>query len=88
MTVNVINPDSAILQQSEGMWQKYCALLVWKLARQGVTISVADIDKCNSEGELILLAHGHYDSIEFKLVTPQQAAVIAAFERNNQRGHG
>ena len=87
MTVNVMNPDAAILQQLDGQWQKICALLVWKLARQGVTLTHKEIDECTAEGELILLAQGHYDRFEFKLVTPEQAAVIMAFERN-KHGHG
>lgn len=87
MTVNVMNPDAAILQQLDGQWQKMCALLVWKLARQGVTITDTEIDKCIGEGELILLTHGHHDSIEFKLVTPAEAERIVAHDRS-MHGHG
>lgn len=87
MTTKVINPDSAILQQMDGHWQKLCALLVWKLARQGVTLTHEEIKQCTSEGELILLTHGHYDSIEFRLVTPAEAERIVAHDRT-MHGHG
>ncbi len=86
MTTNVMNPDAAILQQLEGHWQKICALLVWKLARQGVTLTHAEIEACTKEGELVLLTHGHYDSIEFKLVTPKEAQRIVEHERK-RHGH-
>jgi len=81
----VINPDSTILQQSEGHWQRYLTLVVWKLAKNGVTITNNDIERFIAEGEQILLTHGHVDSIEFKLITADEARRIAEYDRQ-QRG--
>lgn len=88
MPVEVINPDSAVLSQVGEYWQKLAAMLVWKLARKGVKISVKDMDAFQREYEAgggVLLTHGHHDSIEFKIVTRAEAERIAAYDAT-QRG--
>lgn len=85
MTVNIVNPDNAALQQAEGNWMKFCALIVWKLAPKGVHITSADMDRFAAEGGL-LLTHGHRDSFEFKIVTPVEAVRLAEHDAATQRG--
>lgn len=71
--------EAAILDQIREHWQKFAALILWK-ATQGkssIVISSADIEAFASSG-LMLLTHGHHDSIEFRLVTPAQAQVLVA----------
>ena len=84
MTTKILNPDSTIMQQSEGHWQKYLMLVISKLAPAGVTITVRDMEKLAGE-ERILLTHGHIDSIEFKLVTRAEAERLIAYDKT-QRG--
>jgi len=71
--------DAAILDQTREHWQKLAALILWKLTqgKASVSITPADMDAFVAS-ELILLTHGHHDSIEFKLVTPEQAQVLVA----------
>lgn len=91
MTVNVINPDSTILQQSQEHWMKYLSIVVWKLAPKGVTLTMKDFEevlrRTGTDEELTLLTHGHYDSIEFKIVTRAEALCIAEHDAK-QRGTG
>lgn len=87
MPNNVMNPDSVVLQQVDGMWQKLAALIVWKLAREGVTITHKDMDEF-ARGDNVLLTHGHFDSIEFKIVTAEAARRIAAHDAKMNDNHG
>ena len=80
MNTKVLNPDSTIIQQSEGHWQKYLMLVISKLAPDGVTVTVQDMEKF-AQQERILLTHGHVDSIEFKLVTRAEADRIVAYDK-------
>jgi hypothetical protein len=84
MTVKVMNPDAAVLQQVQEHWMKICALLVWKLAPNGVTLTEKDI--ASFPPDHVLLTHGHRDSFEFKLVTNDEAALIAAHDAATNRG--
>ena len=84
MTAYRLN-DAPVLDQLEGQWQKMLAFVVWKLAPRGVEITAADIERFAAEGG-IFLTHGHRDSFEFKIVTPAEAAVLAAHESATNRG--
>lgn len=80
-----INPDSVILQQLDGQWQKMAILLLWKLAgREKVKLTYQEIASCNAEfapGIPVLLTHGHSDSIEFQVIDEAAARVIANFDK-------
>lgn len=83
---NVINPDSTILQQVDGHWQKLAALIVWKCVRRGtVTITLEDMQRLEAEfapGKSNLLLHGHADYLEFRLVDDESAKRLAEHDRN------
>lgn len=79
-----LNPDSTMLQQSEGQWQRYLCLVVWKLAREGVTIALDDIAKFANQDRNVILVHGHFDSIEFKIVTRADAERIAVYDKQQK----
>ena len=78
--------DAAILDQTREHWQKLAALILWKVTegKSNVVITLADI-QAFSDSQLILLTHGHHDSIEFGLVTPERANAIVA-HNDTQRG--
>lgn len=84
MTVTVINPDAAILQQVQEHWMKLAALLVWKLAPNGVNLTLEDI--ASFPPDRFLLTHGHRESIEFRLVTKEEAERLAAHDAATNRG--
>lgn len=84
MHTKVLNPDSTMMQQSEGHWQKYLCLVIWKLAREGVVITSADIIEFANQDKNVLLTHGHIESIEFKLVTPAEAERIRNYDRKQK----
>ncbi len=78
--VNEINPDNATLEQLREHWEKIAAVLVWKLARDGVRITMQDLDQFQAEsdaGECVLFTHGHKDSIELAIVSASRAEILA-----------
>ena len=80
-----VNPDSLMLRQVDGEWQKLCALLLWKLVGRDkvVTLTAADIEamhKAFEPGQATILTHGHYDSIDFKLIGEADAHRLAIDE--------
>ena len=85
MPTTILNPESEILQQTEGHWQKLLALIVWKLAKQGVMITADDIMAFGKEG-LVLLTHGLPDGIEFKMVTQTEASQLIVMDKGGKHG--
>lgn len=84
MSVDVINPDAAVLTQVQEHWMKIAALLVWKLAPNGVTLTAKEI--ASFPHDRVLLTYGHRDSFEFKLVSESGAARLAAHDATTHRG--
>jgi len=81
--------DAPILDQVREHWQKLLAIVVWKLAPQGVTITHQDLVRFYADSakkNLTLLTHGHRDSIDFKMVTREEAEQIAAHDAKTNRG--
>lgn len=87
MTPNrIINPDSTVLQQVDGYWQKLAAMIVWKLVPRGesVTITAEDMKRFAADYAPtgpVLLTHGHFDSFEFKIVSEADAQRLAEHDR-------
>ncbi len=81
----VINPDSTVLQQVDGQWQKLAALILWKLkGREVVRITGADIEKMRAEfapGVAVVFTHGLSDAIEFSIVDEAAAARLAEHDK-------
>lgn len=91
MTVKVFNPDSTVLQQVDGHWQKIAAFIVWKLVPKGQSVSITAEDLRLIEKEFglegpTLLTHGNFDSLEFKIVSREEAVRLAEYDRK-MRGH-
>lgn len=84
MTVKILNRDAAVFDQVDGQWMKLLAIVVWKLAPKGVEITTADFESFPPNGTL--LTHGHRESIEFKIVTEDEARRIAAHDAATNRG--
>lgn len=83
MTVQQIGNDP-ILGQVQEHWMKLAALLVWKLAPQGVTITFEEMQKFPAN--LALLTHGHRDSIEFRMVSREEAEALAKLAQGKTEG--
>ena len=84
---NEINPDSVILQQAretDDFWQKNLALILFKLAPDGIEITSDDMMKFMHQDKNVILTHGHPESIEFKLVTMESAKRLAAHDANQR----
>jgi hypothetical protein len=90
--MSVVNhtPQSLMLQQVEGQWQKLLLLLLFKLAgRQPVHLTHAEIAACWAEfapGNPTLLTQGGADRIVFQVITEAQALELA--EHENRRLFG
>jgi hypothetical protein len=76
--------DAAVLDQLREHWQKVAALIVWKLAPRGLTLTFKDID--SFPPGCVLFTHGHKDSIDFKIVTQAEAEQLAAHDARTNRG--
>ncbi len=85
MEPEIMNPDSAMMMQSEGNWQKYFALVLFKLAPNGVNITVDDMKAFGEQPNTVVLTHGHSDSIDFKLIDWKTAKILSDHEAT-QRG--
>lgn len=86
---NALNPESTVLQQVDGHWQKLFAILLWKFAKRDVVV-VKDTDIEAMAKEFapcgpIVFTHGQVDGFRFSLVTEEKAKEIAAFDAM-QRG--
>lgn len=72
-----MNPDSEMLSQMDGQWQKYAMMLLWKLAkRELVKVTAEDIAEFTSSfepGIPVMYTHGHSDSIDFQIVDEASA---------------
>lgn len=84
MSVNKINPDSVILQQLDGHWQKIALLILFKCkGRDRLKITHQEIEHCMQQfapGAPVLLSHGHSDSIEFQVIDEETAQRLAAHD--------
>lgn len=84
-----LNPDSMMLRQSDGMWQRYLCLVMWKLKkRERVVITEQDIIEFHNEAErngIVILTQGHLTSLTFQLVTNKEGIQIANDEAAKDR---
>lgn len=87
---NKVNPDSTILQQVDGEWQKLCAFILWKTSGTGVVkVTIDDMRRMAEQfkpGFPVIFTHGHADSIEFSLVTEERAKVLAEYDAAQNKG--
>lgn len=82
----IINPDAAVLWQTDGQWQKIATFIIAKLVPRGqsVTITAEDMKRLERDyapGIPVLATIGHYDSFEFKIVTEEEAKRLAEHDR-------
>lgn len=82
--MNELN-DAAILDQVRDYWRHIAALLVWKLAPNGVHLTSDDMVQFKLT-EKVLLTYGHGDSIEFRMITRAEADTLAAHDQATNRG--
>lgn len=81
--------DALILNQLDGQWQKFAAIILWKLnGNRQVRITAEDIDAFGQQfgagGSPIIFTHGHKESIEFQIVSEEAAARIAAHDAKSR----
>lgn len=80
MTVEKLNPDNTMVQQSDGLYAKYLALVVAKLAPNGVRITVDDIHNFADSGKVLAMI-GENDAFSFKLVSPDEAQKLIEHDK-------
>lgn len=66
----------------QGRWKKIGCVLLWKKARDGITLRQMDLD-CIPPDK-VLLAHGHAKDIEYRFVIRDEAQRIASWEKDNE----
>jgi hypothetical protein len=79
MTIERMDDAPVLDQIDEIGWQKFLALIVFKLAPNGVTLTSEDVEQFAREDK-VLFSHGLGDRFEFKMVTREEAERIAAHE--------
>lgn len=72
----------ASVSELQGRWQKFCAVMLWKFARDGVRLT--ELDRARVPADKVLLAHGHEQDIEYRFVPRAEAARIATWEADNE----
>lgn len=84
-----LNPESVVLQQVDGQWQKLAALILWKCAGTGkVVITAEDMDAMTNNfapGMPCVFTHGKAESFEFSLVTEAEATRLVEFDRQTRK---
>jgi hypothetical protein len=82
--IPVLNPDSVIVNQMEGHWQKLLMLVIWKLSPdKPVRITSEDmlaVESYFAPSIPHIFTHGTHDAIELSLVTEEQAHKIVAHD--------
>lgn len=68
--------------QLQGRWQKIGVVVLWKLCRDGITLTPKDLEAVPKDR--ILLMHGHADDLELRFVPRDEAARIQRWERDNE----
>jgi hypothetical protein len=84
-TMQKINPDSTVLSQIDGQWQKLAMFIIWKTVKRGhVKITAKDMEECQRafNNNPILFTHGMIDGFEFSIVDEEAAKRIAEHDRN------
>jgi hypothetical protein len=74
--------EKAGVSALEGKWQKIAAVVLWKLAPNGVTVMRADKDALPDDKTLLM--HGHADDLELRFVPRTEAQRIARWEADNE----
>lgn len=77
--------DAPVLNQVRDHWQRIAALIVWKVThgKRSITISAQDMQEFQKDPR-VLLTHGHVDSLEFKLVTAEEAQRMVEHQKTMQ----
>ena len=76
------DPDDKVgLEQLQGRWMKLASVLLWKLAKDGLTLTQADFEAVPADTQL--LAQGTADAILYRFLPHAEAARIAARDRDN-----
>lgn len=75
--------DAPILDQTEGMHQQLLLIALWMAVGDKIQkITPDDIKRFNAahSSEAIMFLHGHQDSIDVGVVTPERARQLAAHQ--------
>jgi hypothetical protein len=74
--------QKATVSEMQGRWQKIAMVLLWKLAKDGITLTPADLSAVPDDQ--MLLAHGHANDIEYRFLPIMEALAIAKHEKDNE----
>jgi hypothetical protein len=74
--------DWAGVEPVMGRWQKLSSVLLWKLAKDGVTLTPNDLEALPKDR--VLLAEGHADDIEYRFVPRPEAERIRKRESDSE----
>jgi hypothetical protein len=75
--------NKAGLEEAQGRWQKLACVLLWKCAKDGVTV-ITEWDRGAIPSHLTLLQRGFKEDIELLWVSRAEAARIQQFEEEHE----
>lgn len=75
---DALTGERAGVSEMQGRWQKLACVLLWKLAKDGISLTVAD--RANVPADQVLLQQGHANDLELRFVPRGEAQAIARFE--------
>lgn len=89
MNPKILNPDSVVLGQLDGQWQKLAMMILWKFNKgEPVTITAHDMESminAHAPGLPVLMTMGAIDGITFQVIDEKRASVLAKHDAQ-QRG--
>ena len=79
-----LTPDSKVLEQLDGSWQKMFLFLLYKVSkREPVSITGQDIESCLADfapNAPVLFTHGAGDSVSFQIIDVDTAKKLATLQ--------
>lgn len=75
-----LNPNHEVVRQVRGQWHKIAALIMVKLGKTELEITLADVEKIMSNTNIVLDARGATDSFKVRIVDDKTAAELARRE--------
>jgi hypothetical protein len=76
--------EKALVEELHGRWQKAVWVVLWKLRKQGVRLTLSDKDAVPADKQLLMHAPEKSDAILYRFVPHAEAERIAKWERENE----
>lgn len=87
--VDIQNPESLALAQTDQHWMKMAAFMCFKtMGKEPLNITVKDIEACTAsfDGMPVMMVRGHYDGFILQVISQERANELAEQEKAAAEG--